>query len=95
MRLIFLILLLSACDASPNVTFMAAPKVNVTVAGRDYTVWRADTKFEVVRHGWAKPAERAEIIATMMTVVEQVTNCKATPVSGDSGEMRGRLTACK
>ena len=43
----------------------------------------------------AKPSERAEIIATMLTVVEQVTNCKATPVSGDSGEMRGRLTACK
>lgn len=95
MRLIILTLLLAACANSPNVTFVGTPGVTVTVAGRDYTVWRADKKFEVVRHGWAKPSERDDIMATMLVVAGQVTGCTPHYISGDSGEMKGVLSACK
>jgi hypothetical protein len=32
---------------------------------------------------------------TMLTVVEQETGCKARVTRGDSGEIHGRLIACK
>lgn len=95
MRMILLALLLTACAAAPNVTFMGTPGVEVSANGRSYTVWRQDRKFEVVRHGWAKPAERDDIMATMLDVVRQVTGCTPHYLSGDSGEMRGTLSACK
>ncbi|MGV8989597.1 MAG: hypothetical protein ACOH2H_25605 [Cypionkella sp.] len=95
MRMIFLILLLAACDASPAPQMMGAKSVKVTVGAHDYTVWRDGTAFEVVRHGRASRAERPELEATMLAVVKQVTGCTPLPVKSDSGEVRGRLTACK
>ena len=95
MRMILLIFLLTACDASPAPQMMAAKGVNVTVAGRDYTVWRQDNAFEVVRHGWVNPGAHEEIRATMLAVVAKVTGCKPNVQTGDSGEMRGTLSACK
>ena len=95
MRLILLSLLLAACDASPAPQMMGASSVNVTVDGRAYTVWRRDRAFEVVRHGWAARADQPGIEATMLAVVMKVTGCNAHVESGDSGEMRGTLTACK
>lgn len=95
MRIILTCLLLTACTASPNVTFIGTPGVEVSADGRSYTVWRRDKKFEVVRHGWAKLSERDDIMATMLDVVAQVTGCRPHYISGDSGEMRGTLSACK
>lgn len=95
MRLILLIFFLAACDASPAPQMMGATRVNVAVAGRDYTVWRQDKAFEVVRHGWATPKEHTEIRATMLAVVARTTGCIPHVTTGDSGEMRGTLSACK
>ena len=95
MRMIFLILLLAACDASPAPQMIGSKSVKVTVGAHDYTVWRDGTAFEVVRHGWASVAERPEVEATMLVVVKQVTGCTPLPTRSDSGEIRGRLSACK
>ena len=95
MRMFLLIFLLAACDASPAPQMMGATTVNVTVAGRDYTVWRQSKAFEVVRHGWASPGAHTEIRATMLAVVAKVTGCMPSVQTGDSGEMRGTLSACK
>lgn len=93
--MIFLILLLAGCDASPAPQMMGATSVTETVAGRSYTIWRQDKAFEVVRHGWASRADQPVIEATMLALVTKVTGCKTNVESGDSGEMRGTLTACK
>lgn len=95
MRMIFLILLLAACDASPAPQMIGSQSTKVTVDGRDYTIWRNGTAFEIVRHGWAPVAERPVIEGRMAEIVAQVTGCKPNIVQGDSGEMRGRLSACK
>jgi hypothetical protein len=95
MRLISLTLLLAACSASPAPLMMGAQKVNVTVRAHDYTVWRRDKAFEVVRQGYATRAEMPEIEATMLAVVAKVTGCTPKVETGDSGGARGTLTACK
>jgi hypothetical protein len=95
MRMIFLILLLAACSASPAPLMMGAQKVNVTVGAHDYTVWRRDKAFEVVRLGYATRAEMPGIEATMLAVVAQVTGCTPHVQTGDSGEARGTLSSCK
>ena len=95
MRMIWLIFLLAACDASPAPQMMGAASINVTVGGRNYTVWRRDKAFEVVRHGWASPGEHGEIRATMLALVAKSTGCLPHMTTGDSGEMRGTLSACK
>ena len=95
MRRIWLIFLLGACDASPAPQMMGAASINATVGGRDYTVWRQDKAFEVVRHGWACPGQYVEIRATMLALVAKSTGCEPHVTTGDSGEMRGTLSACK
>lgn len=71
-----------------------AESTRVTVGGHDYAVYRQDKKFEVIRYGWAPRAEQAEIRQTMLLVVKQVTGCTPVVDTGDSGEMRGKLTSC-
>ncbi len=95
MRILVLLLLLAACDASPAPQMMGAVSTSVTVGAHDYTVWRQDNAFEVVRHGYATRAERPAVEATMLAVVAKVTGCTPHVESGDSGEARGTLTACK
>jgi hypothetical protein len=95
MRIMILILLLAACDASPAPQMIGARSVKVTVDGRDYTVWREGTAFEVVRHGYVGIADQPQVKVTMLEVVRQVTGCTPLPTQGDSGEMRGRLSSCR
>lgn len=94
MRHLLILLALAACDASPALHMRGAETTRVTVGGRDYDVYRQDKKFEVIRHGWAPRAEQAQIRETMLLVVAQVTGCTPVVETGDSGEMRGRLTSC-
>lgn len=94
MRMFLFILLLAACDASPAPQMIGSNRTKVTVDGRDYTIWRHGTAFEIVRHGWAPRADRPVIMARMVGIVAQVTGCKPHAVQGDSAEMRGRLNAC-
>lgn len=95
MRMILPILLLAACVASPAPQMIGASMVNVVVGAHAYTVWRRAATFEVVRMGYATRAERPEIEATMLAVVAKVTGCTPHVQTGDSGEARGTLTACK
>ena len=95
MRLVVLFLLLAACDASPAPQMMGAQKVDAAVYGHDYVVWRRDKAFEIVRMGYARRSEQPAIRATMLSVVAQVTGCTPHVDTGDSGEMRGTLTACQ
>lgn len=95
MRLIVLIFLLAACDASPAPQMMGARSTNATLDGREYTVWRKGNVFEVVRHGWAARDDQPGIEVAMLALVAQVTGCLPKVDRGDSGEMRGKLSACK
>ena len=84
-------MLLAACAASPSPTMWGARHAEVSLAGRAYTVWWTDTKFEVVRHGWAGPGTHRDIRAAMLALVPQVTQCRVGTARGDSGEIHGTL----
>ena len=94
MRYLLILGLLAACDASPSWQMRGAESTRVTVGAHDYDVYRQDKKFEVIRHGWASRAEQPQVRETMLLVVSQVTGCTPVVETGDSGEMRGRLTSC-
>jgi len=95
MRYLMILCLLAACDASPAWQMAGAQSTRVTVGGHDYDVYRDDKHFEVIRHGWAPRAQQATIRETMLLVVKQVTGCTPIVDTGDSGEMRGKLTSCR
>lgn len=89
-----LVLFLAAC-ASPSPEFFGATKTNTIIDGRAFTVFRRDSRVQVIRHGYAGLAEQRAIPEQMLRAVEQATGCKAVVESfqGDSGERRGRI-AC-
>lgn len=93
--LISLILLtfLAACGASPAPEFLGATRTDVTLNGRDYTVFQKGERVEVIRLGYARRGEHQEIRATMIALIPQITGCKLreSTLTGDSGEMRGSL----
>ncbi|NGM45261.1 hypothetical protein G5B31_06890 [Rhodobacter sp. SGA-6-6] len=88
------LLLLCACGASPAPEFFGAERTEVTRDGRDYVVFRKGDRVEVIRLGYARTGEHAEIRAAMIALIPEVTGCalRETTLQGDSGEMRGRLT---
>lgn len=85
---------LAACGASPAPQFFGAERTEVTRDGRDYVVFRKGDRVEVIRLGYARHGEHAEIRAAMIALIPEVTGCalRETILQGDSGEMRGRLT---
>jgi hypothetical protein len=91
--LVLLLLLLAACGASPAPEFLGAARTDVTVNGRDYTVFQKGERVEVIRLGYATRGEHQAIRATMIALIPTVTGCKlrAASLTGDSGEMRGSL----
>ncbi len=93
-RALLSLLLLAACAASPAPNMWGAQSRDVTVDGRAYTVWWTTEEFEVIRHGWAGSGEHQQIRTTMLALVPQVTGCRMqeASVTGDSGEIHGRLT---
>ena len=92
--LIMLIFLVAACGASPAPEFFGAKRTDITVSGRDYTVFQKEERVEVIRLGYAKRGEHQEIRATMIELIPRVTGCKLrdNSLQGDSGEMRGTLS---
>ncbi|AZL60098.1 hypothetical protein EI545_15425 [Tabrizicola piscis] len=84
---------LAACGASPAPEFFGATRTDITVNGREYTVFQKDERVEVIRLGHARRGEHQEIRATMIELIPKVTGCKLRDASlqGDSGEMRGSL----
>ena len=94
MRALAALLLLTACTASPSPRFFDAQRSDVVVEGRSYTVFREGNRAQVIRLGYATPAQRKDIPAQMMRAVALATGCTpvATSFQGDSGERRGRIT---
>ena len=92
MKKLIPLLLLTAC-ASPAPEFMGAKRTDVTVNGRDYTVFQKGERVEVIRHGYAKRGDHQTIRATMIELIPTVTNCtlREATLQGDSGEMRASL----
>jgi len=89
---IIIFLFLAACDASPNPMMLGGTKTDVTNDGRSYTIYQKGNLFEVVRLGWASPADQALIRQTMPVLVSSVTGCQVSQIEGDSGEMHGTLS---
>jgi hypothetical protein len=94
MRQLIPLIFLAACGASPAPEFMGATRSDVTVNGRDYTIFQKDERVEVIRLGYAKRGEHQEIRATMIELIPEVTGCRLreSTLEGDSGEMRGSLS---
>ena len=94
MKWLIPLILLAACGAQPTPLMMGAQRQDVTVAGRQYTVFWTDRLVEVIRLGWASPGQHQGIRATMIGLIPQVTGCRLNErsLTGDSGEMRGRIT---
>ncbi|MBN8631905.1 MAG: hypothetical protein J0L76_13740 [Rhodobacterales bacterium] len=86
------LLFLAAC-ASPAPEFMGATRTDVTLNGRDYTVFQKGERVEVIRLGYARRGEHQAIRATMIELIPRVTGCRLreATLTGDSGEMRGSL----
>lgn len=91
--LLLLIFFFQACGASPAPEFFGATRTDITVNGRDYTVFQKEERVEVIRLGYVKRGEHQEIRATMIELIPRVTGCKLreSTLQGDSGEMRGSL----
>ena len=94
MRRLIPLFLLAACGASPAPGFFGAERTEVRRDGRDYVVLRKEDRVEVIRLGYARNGEHAEIRATMIALIPEVTGCRLreTSLQGDSGEMRGLVT---
>ena len=60
----------------PGPEFLGATRTDVTVNGRDYTVFQKGERVEVIRLGYAQRGEHQEIRATMIELIPRVTGCK-------------------
>jgi len=91
------LVLVAGCGAQPAPAFFGAARTQVERDGRQYVLFRKDDRVEVIRLGYARPGEHLAIRATMVALVAQVTGCQRSAYAsrGDSGELRGRLVACK
>jgi hypothetical protein len=88
-----LLFLLAACGASPAPEFFGAARRDVTVDGRQYTVFSTQKRVQVIRLGYARRGEHQAIRATMIGLIDPTTGCKLldSTLQGDSGEMRGSI----
>jgi hypothetical protein len=88
-----LLLILAACGAQPAPQMFGAERFTASRAGHDYVLYRKGNLFEIIRLGYVRPGGHQAVRATMLALVPELTGC--TPldgtVTGDSGEMRGRL----
>ena len=97
MKHLILLLVLSACGASPAPQFFGAARHEITLGGINFVVFQKDDRAEVVRLGYLTRAERAPVSDLMILAAEQTTGCRVVPGSmvtglpGDTGEARLRL----
>jgi hypothetical protein len=86
-------MLLSAC-ASPAPGFLGAERHDVTLGGIRFAVFRRADEAEVIRLGYLRRPDRADVPELMMQAAERATGCHAIPNSmvtnfpGDTGEAR-------
>ena len=94
MKYLIPLILLAACGAQPTPFMAGAERRDIDVAGRSYSVFWTDKMVEVIRLGWAANGEHQAIRETMKDLASTVTGCRLNEASltGDSGEMRGRIT---
>ena len=97
MKTLIPLILLAACGAQPSPLLIGAQRADVTRDGRQYTVFWTPKLVEVIRLGYAKVGEHQGIRQVMIALIPQVTHCKLseTSLTGDSGELRGRITCLK
>lgn len=88
---------IAGCGAQPAPAFFGAARAEAVRDGRRYVVFRKGDRVEVIRLGFARPGEHRAIRETMVALVPQMTGCRLSDFAsrGDSGEMRGRLVACR
>lgn len=97
MRILALLLALTACGAQPAPQMWGATRTDVIRDGRQYTIFQKGKQVEIIRLGWANPGEHQAIRAVMIGLIPEVTGCRLveTTLQGDSGEMRGRVVCPK
>lgn len=89
-----MMLLLTACGASPAPRFFGATRHEVTAGGIDFVVFQKETSVEVVRLGYLTLAQRGAVPKLMSVAAEQATGCKVRPdsmvtgIPGDTGEAK-------
>lgn len=90
--LLALILTLAACD-SPSPVLGRAEPTRLTGDGYQITVWRTGDRVEVIRHGFAKPADKPTLRATLVQAMRDATGCepRKDSIEGDIGVLRARL----
>lgn len=95
-RLILLpvFLFLAACGAQPTPLMFGAVRMDVVRDGRNYVIYQKGELVEVIRLGWAAPGQHQGIRATMIALIPEITGCRLreTSLTGDSGEMRAKVT---
>lgn len=87
-----MVLVLSGC-ASPSPEFAGGSRQSVMRDGREFVVVQLGNRAQVIRVGWAGPAERRGMLAIMIGAMEQATGCTAIAgtIEGDTGALRARL----
>ncbi len=91
---VFLLLLLTACSASPAPQFFGATRTEVTRGGIPFVVFQKASQAEVVRIGYLTRKQRAPVPQLMVEAIEEATGCRVLPgsmktgIPGDTGEAR-------
>lgn len=80
--------------ASPGPEFFGSTRRDIRLGGIDFVVFRKGDRVEVIRMGYLRRAERAEVPALMQRAAEVTSGCRVVPGSavtrlpGDTGEAR-------
>ena len=92
MRMLIALLVLAACD-SPSARFIGAARTEVQRGAFTYVIYATDTAAEVIRLGYARPAQRGTALSDMEALMAEVTGCRVIPgsIRGDSAALRARL----
>jgi hypothetical protein len=92
MRMLISLPGLAACD-SPSARFIGAERTEVQRRAFTYVVYATEDAAEVIRLGYATPAQRGTALSDMAGLMNEVTGCKvlAGSIRGDSAALRARL----